>query len=106
MSQDRWTAVDAYFNDLLIPPDPALDNALRTSAAAGLPPINVAPNQGKLLHLLARLIGAKHILEVGTLGGYGSIWLARACRRAAASSPWNMWRSTPTSPAPTSRPRG
>src|SRR3954469_14470244 len=76
--QEQWTAVDRYFNDLLIPPDPALDAALRDSAAAGLPEINVSPNQGKLLHILARLGGARNILEVGTLGGYSTIWLARA----------------------------
>src|SRR5947209_18588723 len=78
MSQDQWTAVDRYITDLLVPPDPALDEALRASAAAGLPAINVSPNQGKLLHLLARLRGARTILEVGTLGGYSTIWLARA----------------------------
>ena len=78
MSQDRWTAVDRYLTDLLVPPDPALDAALADSAAAGLPEINVTPNQGKLLHLLARTMGAKAVLEVGTLGGYSTIWLARA----------------------------
>jgi predicted O-methyltransferase YrrM len=78
MSQEQWTAVDRYLTDLLAPPDPALDAALRTSAAAGLPAINVSPNQGKLLHLLARAQGAREILEVGTLGGYSTIWLARA----------------------------
>ena len=78
MSQEQWTAVDRYLTDLLVPPDPALDAALRASTAAGLPPINVSPNQGKLLHLLARVQGARSILEVGTLGGYSTIWLARA----------------------------
>ncbi len=78
MSQDQWTAVDRYLTDLLVPPDPALEAALRDSAAAGLPAINVSPNQGKLLHLLARLQGARSILEIGTLGGYSTIWLARA----------------------------
>jgi predicted O-methyltransferase YrrM len=78
MSRERWTAVDRYITDLLVPPDPALDEALRDSVAAGLPPINVAPNQGKLLMLLARVHGARDILEVGTLGGYSTIWLARA----------------------------
>jgi predicted O-methyltransferase YrrM len=77
-SQDQWTAVDAYFADLLVPPEPTLDAALEASAAAGLPSINVAPNQGKLLHLLARVQGARTVLEVGTLGGYSTIWLARA----------------------------
>jgi len=78
MTQDQWTAVDRYFTDLLIPPDPALDAALRDSAAANLPPINVTPTQGKLLHLLAKIQGAAAILEIGTLGGYSTIWLARA----------------------------
>src|SRR3954469_4726299 len=77
-NQDQWTAVDRYINDLLVPSDPALDAALETSAAAGLPAIQVAPNQGKLLHLLARIQGARTILEIGTLGGYSTIWLARA----------------------------
>lgn len=78
MSQEQWTAVDRYITDLLVPPDPALDAALQASAAAGLPPIAVSPNQGKLLHLLARVQGASTILELGTLGGYSTIWLARA----------------------------
>ncbi|ACB95308.1 O-methyltransferase [Beijerinckia indica] len=78
MSQDQWTAVDHYISDLFIPPDAALEAALTRSAAAGLPSINVAPNQGKLLHMLARLIGARAILEIGTLGAYSTIWLARA----------------------------
>jgi predicted O-methyltransferase YrrM len=78
MSQEQWTAVDRYIADLLVPPDPALDAALQASAAAGLPPIAVPPNQGKLLHLLARVQGARTILELGTLGGYSTIWLARA----------------------------
>jgi len=78
MSQDQWTAVDQYFADLLIPSDATLDAALADSAAAGLPPINVAPNQGKLLYLLAKLHGTRTILEIGTLGGYSTIWLARA----------------------------
>lgn len=78
MPQQQWTAVDRYFTDLLAPSDPALDEALRASAAAGLPSINVAPNQGKLLMLLARMQGARAILEIGTLGGYSTIWLARA----------------------------
>src|SRR5436190_10246079 len=76
--QDQWTAVDRYITDLLVPPDAALDAALQASAGSGLPAINVSPNQGKLLHLLARLQGARRILEVGTLGGYSAIWLARA----------------------------
>ena len=81
MTQEKWTAVDKYFGDLLVPGDPALEAALRDSAAAGLPPIHVSPTQGKLLHLLAQLQGAKSILEIGTLGGYSTIWLARALPR-------------------------
>lgn len=78
MSQEQWTAVDRYIADLFVPSDPALEAALADSDAAGLPAINVSPVQGKLLHLLARLQGARNILEIGTLGGYSAIWLARA----------------------------
>ena len=78
MTQELWTNVDRYLTEKLIPSDPALDAALRANAAAGLPNIDVAPNQGKLLNLIARLAGAKRILEIGTLGGYSTIWLARA----------------------------
>ena len=78
MSQEQWSAVDRFPGDLLVTSDEGLDAALRASAAAGLPAIHVAPNQGKLLHLLARLMGARRILEIGTLGGYSTIWLARA----------------------------
>ncbi|OIK02726.1 O-methyltransferase [Streptomyces monashensis] len=78
MSQQTWTAVDDYFNGLLVQEDDALLAAARDSDAAGLPPIQVAPNQGKLLNLLARIRGARSILEIGTLGGYSTIWLARA----------------------------
>ena len=78
MIQEQWTAVDRYITDLLVPPDPVLEAALQASVAAGLPPIAVSPNQGKLLHLLARVQGARKILEIGTLGGYSTIWLARA----------------------------
>ena len=78
LAEQRWAAVDRYFADLLSPPDPTLASALAASAAAGLPPISVSPNQGKMLHLLARAIGARNILEIGTLGGYSTIWLARA----------------------------
>ncbi len=73
-----WTDVDQYTTDLLIPADSALEAALAASEAAGLPSISVSPSQGKLLMMLAKLGGAKRILEVGTLGGYSSIWLARA----------------------------
>jgi predicted O-methyltransferase YrrM len=78
MSKELWSAVDDYFADLLVPPDAALDAALEASDAAGLPTIAVAPNIGKLLHMLARSKGARRILEIGTLGGYSTIWLARA----------------------------
>jgi predicted O-methyltransferase YrrM len=78
MFRETWSAVDDYVNGLLGPSDPALDAALAASAAAGLPPHHVSPAQGKLLFLLARLRGARRILEVGTLGGYSTIWLARA----------------------------
>ena len=78
MGQRTWTAVDRYIADLLVPADPVLDDVLAASEAAGLPPINVAPNQGKLLMLLAQIQGARAILEIGTLGGYSTIWLARA----------------------------
>ncbi len=78
MTQELWTAVDRYIVESLIPRDPVLDETLQANAAGGLPTIDVAPNQGKLLHLLARIQGAKRILEIGTLGGYSTIWLARA----------------------------
>ncbi len=78
MSQDTWNAVDEYLTETLARPDAVLEAALRESEAAGLPPINVSPPQGKFLNLLARIQGARNILEVGTLGGYSAIWLARA----------------------------
>jgi predicted O-methyltransferase YrrM len=78
MSQEQWAAVDRYITDLVVPADAALDAALADSVAAGLPAISVSPNQGKFLHLLARIQGARSILEIGTLGGYSTIWLARA----------------------------
>ena len=78
MTQELWNAVDQYVNDSLGLSDAALEAALTESAAAGLPSIVVAPNQGKMLHLLASAIGARRILEIGTLGGYSTIWLARA----------------------------
>jgi len=76
--ESLWTAVDRYLSELLVPDDPALDAALKASVDAGLPEIQVAPNQGKLLNILARILGARAILEIGTLGGYSTIWLGRA----------------------------
>jgi predicted O-methyltransferase YrrM len=78
MLQERWTAVDGFIDENLVPADPVLEAALRASADAGLPPISVSPSQGKLLHVLARALEARTILEIGTLGGYSAIWLARA----------------------------
>ncbi|MCU1600190.1 MAG: methyltransferase [Frankiales bacterium] len=75
---DLFVQVDEYLGDALLEPDAALEGALERSAAAGLPPIAVSALQGKLLHLLVRISGAHHVLEVGTLGGYSTIWLARA----------------------------
>ena len=75
---EAWRAVDAWLGDKLLGDDPALDAALAANAAGGLPAIDVSPVQGKLLHLLARAMGARRILEVGTLGGSSTIWLARA----------------------------
>jgi predicted O-methyltransferase YrrM len=77
MTQELWTLVDDYITNLFIPQDPATTDALAASDAAGLPSISVAPNEGKLLMLLATICGARKILEIGTLGGYSTIWLAR-----------------------------
>jgi len=74
----RWERVDAYFEDLLVPSDPVLEDALAEAERAGLPPISVSPLQGRLLELLGRALGARRILEVGTLAGYSAICLARA----------------------------
>ncbi|RTL62239.1 MAG: O-methyltransferase [Pseudonocardiaceae bacterium] len=73
-----WSRVDEYYGQRLVGDDDTLSEALRANASAGLPPIDVTPATGKLLHLLARSVGARRILEVGTLGGYSTIWLARA----------------------------
>jgi predicted O-methyltransferase YrrM len=78
MSQELWTAVDLYIAETLLPSDPTQASTLAANEAAGLPAINVAPNQGKLIYLLARMQRATRILEIGTLGGYSTIWLARA----------------------------
>jgi len=78
IESDLWTSVDQYLTEILVPKDASLESALAANAAAGLPSIDVSPTQGKFLHLLARMQGAKRILEIGTLGGYSTIWLARA----------------------------
>jgi predicted O-methyltransferase YrrM len=76
-SSETWTGVDEYFSSLFVGSDSALSLALSASTEAGLPEIAVAPNQGKLLHLLVRMCGARRVLEIGTLGGYSTIWMAR-----------------------------
>jgi predicted O-methyltransferase YrrM len=78
MTQDVWEAVEQYLDKTLISHDSSLDDALAAAAAADLPAIQVSSVQGKLLHLLARITGARNILEIGTLGGYSTIWMARA----------------------------
>ena len=78
---DLYASVDAYLVEALLTPDASLNGALERSSDAGLPAIAVAPNQGKLLHLLVLMCGAQTVLEVGTLGGYSTIWLARAAAR-------------------------
>jgi predicted O-methyltransferase YrrM len=78
MPQNLWNAVDAYIMGRLLPPDPVLDDVMAANAAGGLPAIDVSPAQGKLLYILARMSGARRILEIGTLGGYSTIWMARA----------------------------
>ncbi|MGB6974298.1 MAG: O-methyltransferase [Terracidiphilus sp.] len=76
--QETWTQVDHYFGDHLLSADPAFEAVLHANREAGLPAIDLTPLQGKFLHLLARICGARRILEVGTLGGYSTLWLARA----------------------------
>jgi len=78
MDNQQWMAVDGYFDEHLVKQEEALGQAIAESDSAGLPAISVAPNQGKLLMLLAQMVGARRILEVGTLGGYSAIWMARA----------------------------
>jgi predicted O-methyltransferase YrrM len=77
---EKWTEIDNFFSDALIPPDRVLESVLESSRAAGLPAINVSPNQGRLLEMLARILSARTILEIGTLGAYSTIWLARGMR--------------------------
>jgi predicted O-methyltransferase YrrM len=78
MNQEQWTAVDRYITETVVPSDAVLDAAIEASAKAELPAIAVTPNQGKLLQIFARLVQARRVLEIGTLGGYSTIWLARA----------------------------
>ncbi len=78
MDQSRWNEMDAYIVEKLAPPDEAFDAALAANKAGGLPAIDVSPPQGKLLAFFARMIGARRVLEIGTLGGYSTIWFARA----------------------------
>lgn len=78
MGKDDWTRIDSYFAERLMPADPVLDGALAAIAQAGMPAISVAANQGKMLGLMARMMGARRILEIGTLGAFSTIWLARA----------------------------
>jgi predicted O-methyltransferase YrrM len=78
MTEKNWAEVDAFIADLFVHPDPVQDATLAAGENAGLPPIEVSPPAGKLLFLLAKMVGAKRILEIGTLGGYSTIWLARA----------------------------
>lgn len=78
MTDPRWNIVEDYFTSLLAPSDAVLDSTLAASLAAGLPAHHVTPTQGKFLHLLARIQSARRVLEIGTLGGYSTIWLARA----------------------------
>lgn len=80
MPEEQWTEVDQYFSEALLPSDPTLTAALKACAAADLPAISVTPNEGKLLQILAQILGARSILEIGTLGGYSTIWLARGLR--------------------------
>ncbi|MEO7682633.1 MAG: O-methyltransferase, partial [Gemmatimonadaceae bacterium] len=78
MNPDQWTAVDTYLNELLVGADESLEHALARSTEAGLPAISVSPTQGKFMMMLARVQGARRILEIGTLGAYSTIWFAKA----------------------------
>lgn len=80
MSEQQWATVDRYLTETIVKPDTALNEALAASDASGLPSINVSPSQGKFLQILARMVSARSILEIGTLGGYSTIWLARALK--------------------------
>lgn len=78
MNQQTWSTVDDYFNDVLLTADPVLEQTIKASEQAGMPQHQVAPNQGQLLQILVQMLGAKNILEIGTLAGYSTIWLGRA----------------------------
>jgi predicted O-methyltransferase YrrM len=78
LSQNQWSAVDNYIVEKLVQSDPVLTAALQRNRAAGLPPVDVSAAQGKFLHLIAKMVGARRVLEIGTLGAYSTIWLARA----------------------------
>jgi predicted O-methyltransferase YrrM len=80
MAEEQWTAVDQYFSGKLLPRDDVLESTLEESATAGLPAISVTPNEGKFLQMLVQIVGARSILEIGTLGGYSTIWMARGLR--------------------------
>jgi hypothetical protein len=104
-SRNLWKAVDAYFTETIVAPDRALEEALAANARAGLPSIDVSAPQGKLIHLLVRMSGARKALEIGALGGYSTIWLASALpndgRLITSNGTPGMQRSRDeTSPAP------
>ena len=102
MTQEHWTEVDRYIVEHLVPHDGALEATLQASKVAGLPSINVAPNQGKLLNLLALATRARSILEIGTLGGYSTIWLARALGEGGRLITLEGTRAMPRWPRPIS----
>ena len=86
MNPDLRIPIENYIESLFVEPDPVLAQNLADADAAGLPAIQVSPNQGRLLYLLTKISGARRVLEIGTLGGYSTTWLARACRTTARSS--------------------
>ena len=98
MSDRVWREIDNYIEDRLVREDEALSAAVRDSAAAGLPAIAVSAAQGKMLHLIALSIGARRILEVGTLGGYSAIWMARA--GSSGLSKRTRWNASQVEPCP------
>ena len=102
MDSDLRVHIEQYIQSLFIAPDPALTQNLAGAAAAGLPEIQVSPNQGKLLYLLTKMSGARRILEIGTLGGYSTTWLARALPDGGTLVSLELDPSTPTSRGETS----